>query len=157
MPEIQTPSRVKPLLALVAVLVLAFVALYAFFPKFRASLPFSKQVAEPTQVVVPTAELPKNFPANLPLVKASVVLHNFETTNDKGATQSVRKWQSVETPDHVKATYSEFFAKNGWEVVTQVDQPTLHILAARHNKQFMSVSIHPVPNGTGSLIEVTVK
>jgi hypothetical protein len=63
----------------------------------------------------------------------------------------------VETPDHVKATYAEFFAKNGWEVVTQVDQPTLHILAARHDKQFMSVSIHPVPNGTGSLIEVTVK
>lgn len=157
MSEIQPPSKAKPLLALVAVLVVAFVALYAFFPKFRASLPFSKKVAEPTQTVVPTAELPKNFPANLPLAKASVVVHNFETTNDQGATQSVRKWESIETPDHVKATYAEFFAKNGWEIVTQVDQPTLHILAARHDKEFMSVSIHPTPTGTGSLIEVTVK
>lgn len=157
MSEIQTPSKVKPLLALAAVLVLAVVALYFFFPKFRASLPFSKPMAEPTQKAIPTAELPQNFPANLPLAKASVVLHNFETTNDTGATQSVRKWESVETSDYVKAIYIDFFAKNGWEIVTQVDQPALHMLAARHDQEFMSVSIHSAPKGRGSFIEVMVK
>ena len=110
-----------------------------------------------TRKTVPTSELPSKFPVDTPLTKASVVVHNFESSLPDGTTQSVRKWQSVEAPTHVRASYMEYFAKNGWEVTTSVSQPELELVAARKDALFMSVSIHKAPEGNGSLVEVVVK
>ncbi len=155
--ETQTRSFIKPLIFLVVLLIIILGLLFWFIPSLRSKLPFTQKQPAVQRQVINTAELPNGFPVNLPLLKASVVVHNFEVMGDDGVKQSVRKWQSTETVTHAKAAYTEYFAKNGWEIVTNVDQPTVQLLGAKRDKQFMSVSIHSSPSGSGSLIEVTVR
>lgn len=141
---------------MLVVLILLLIAGFSLYPYIKNRF-LTKKDNQIERKTIPTSELPSKFPADTPLTKAAVVVHNFEANLPDGTTQSVRKWQSVEAPTQVRASYVNYFAQNGWEVTTSVSQPGLELVAARKDELFMSVSIHTAPDGNGSLIEVAVK
>src|SRR4051812_33086579 len=72
---------------------------------------------------VPAGQLPKAFPADLPLEKNARVLENFETKDQAtGKVLSTRVYVSAKTLDENWAAYQKYAKDEGWKIISSINQ-----------------------------------
>jgi hypothetical protein len=74
------------------------------------------------------SELPSGFPENLPEENGVEVLENYEAVTEDGRTQSTRVMTTERTSAQAAKVYSDFFAKLGWNEISNEDNGDVVIL-----------------------------
>ena len=110
------------------------------------STPTMSQVAS-----VPAAQVPPGMPANLPWEKGATVLQNFTVKDPAtGKTQSTRAYVSSKSLDSNFAAYQAYLKKNGWTVVSSIDQPAIKNVSATKSGARLDIII--AKNSQGQVI-----
>ncbi len=75
---------------------------------------------------IPSSQIPKAMPANLPFEKGAQILQNFEVKDPAtGKTQSSRVYVSSKTIDANYAIYQKYLKDNGWTIMSALSQPAI--------------------------------
>lgn len=81
---------------------------------------------------VDSAKLPANLPADLPLEKDARIVGNHEVADaESGTVQSDRSYATRKTLAENFTIYKSYLDKNGWEILTILDQPDYKMLSAK--------------------------
>lgn len=98
---------------------------------------------------------PPHIPQDFPGVSNQSVSYNYALKTDSGEDQGVRSFTNDKTPAENMTPYTNYFKKNGWTIVTNVEEKRLSLVSAFKDSDAIQVSITPGPNDKGSQVEIT--
>ncbi len=91
---------------------------------------------------VPTSQLPQQFPSDIPIESGAKIVQNYNASAEDGRFQATRVFETKKTLSANYTLYKDFFSKNGWTVLTTLDQPTLKVVSAKKNNANAQVTIN---------------
>ena len=97
-------------------------------PSSRQPEPVAK-TSTSTPVVqhnVDTAQLPEQFPSDIPLEQGAKITLNYNAVNAKGMYQASREFISAKSLDQNFEFYQRVLKQNGWMITQTLDDPTRH-------------------------------
>jgi len=120
-------------------------------PAYQPPKVLSKQDA-------PAAQLPGNFPADLPQEPDQAVTLNFTQTYDNGNTVGVREFNTAKPEQAVFTQYKDYFTKAGWQIlpINQTGAESTSVFVATLNGQEATVAINPAGSGVKGLFSVSI-
>ncbi len=148
-------SKRDIIILIVIVLVLAGIL---FFLPFRSAPPSKRPPV--TVAKVPLSELPKSFPANLPVDAVIKVVANYTATVPGGAVQATRSVLSSRSVQESFSFYKTFLSspKNGWAIMAEVNDPKIldrKALFARNAGGVLGINISAGKAAGTSNVEVS--
>ena len=101
------------------------------------------QLPQIKKTEVPTNKLPDGFPADIPLEAGASITQNYNAEGT-GLVQATRVWTTQQTLDASFLVYTKFFnnAKNGWKVLTTLNQPQLKSISVSKGDVQVIVTIN---------------
>lgn len=149
----------KRLLVLVGVLVVLIVVVGAYW----RSTPMHRE--QPNSVVnkqpkipgekkdVGSEQLPKNFPADVPIEEGAAVVQNFNVDNN-GYQQATRSFETRNTLAQNLALYKKYLTSNGYQISTTIDQPNYKMVYGTKGKE--SLRIEMTDNSVSKIKTVSI-
>ncbi|MBI4050411.1 MAG: hypothetical protein HY609_06820 [Deltaproteobacteria bacterium] len=90
---------------------------------------------------VPVTESPERFPADIPIETGAKIVQNYNAETEDGRFQATRVFETSKTLAANYALYKDFFTKNGWMILTTLDQPSLKVVSAKKDNIVVQVNI----------------
>ena len=123
---------------------------FAADPKLKENpVNLGQNVANPNPQNQPQAELPADFPTEIPRYP-NAQLQEVTTT----APTTNTRWFTSDSADKIQAFYKQQFQNNNWQILEQPNQPT-GSLAARFND--LKVTVAAVPTQNPGVTEFTIQ
>ncbi len=136
----------KRLLVLGGVLIVLIVAVGAYWhsPHKNASMP-DNVITKQSQTTgakkdVDAEQLPKNFPADIPIEEGASVVQNFNV-DDKGYQQATRSFETQVSLDKNLALYKKYLTANGYKITVTIDQPTYKMVSGTKDKDNLRIEM----------------
>jgi hypothetical protein len=150
--EIKTNRSKIGLLSIIFIIIFCILVVGAisFFSGFKDR--GKVKTADKSRQVVVAEQLPAGLPADLPYLATGIPVQNFTTLSGKDQIGS-RKVLVTNPVAEIKTAYLDYFAKFGWEIVTDFSETGREVLSASKNDQNLTVSIKD--SGGKSLLELT--
>lgn len=145
---------IKLLLAIVAVLILAFV-LYKFVGNNRQSSELkTPETAVVKKMDVDFSKLPEKFPTNIPIESGAKITQNYNATTPEGEFQATRSFVTTKTLAENIKIYSNILDKDGWKSKVVVDDPNFKMISGSKDKKQITISVDD--NKTTNIKTVTI-
>ena len=96
-------------------------------------------------VQVPTTQLPKGLPSDLPIEKSATVISNVQFATPDGKTQYTRSYYSSRTLDDNYTVFKNYLDKNGWTINSAVNTEAVKTLDATKGNNRLSITIGKDP------------
>ena len=93
-------------------------------------------------IEVDHAQLPENFPADVPTEKGAVIVYNFNAINAQGQDQSSREFISKETLKKNFDLYTKVLKDGGWTITGSTDGETQKIILATKGDNSLTIRIY---------------
>lgn len=92
---------------------------------------------------VPDDMLPGNFPADLPTEDGAAITENkLSEVNDQGW-QATRSYESTQSLAANYTTYTNYLRSNGWDVISQTNEPNFKSVTGKKGYQVLKVMLNP--------------
>lgn len=154
MPDKKLLNIIIGVVILIALIVLVW--WYAF-----PSKPASKGPVKPVNKIenVKPAELPKGFPADLPLEAGAKILNNYNATSPDGKRmQATRSFESAKTASANFDLYKTYLTKNKWTILGEVNDPNKPqslAIFAKKGEGILNVGITPSGTAKTSIVDLS--
>ena len=128
------------------IIILAVVVAAVWALKQRVPSPSPKPAEQKTTAVareaLPQEQLPKNFPADFPMISAqrTEILQN-DNVIVEGKQQGRRQFVSDKTLEENHQLYKDYMQKTAWQIVSDVNELEFKSLIGRRGNLVLSVSI----------------
>lgn len=110
---------------------------------------------QPSPVQTASAQLPADFPAEVPLYPNRVLLEATQQPGqDNQPSQTLTRWNSPDSSDRVVSFYRQELQKNGWNLDGQPNSDTQGVFEADRNQLQLRVNVQAAGSGTGFEIQV---
>lgn len=130
------PSSLKKWIWVIAIAVVVVVVFAIAYPRMQGGntttvLPKHQGIEKKD---VDTSKLPEKFPGDIPLEEGAKVVQNYNATAPDGTIQATRMFETAKTLDENFKLYKDFFTKNGWTIVSSLDQENIKAIGATKDK-----------------------
>lgn len=151
----------QKLIYLIVILAVVVAAVW-FLKKQRVPPPGSEPAKQTTPAVIrealPQEQLPKNFPADFPLIPAekTEIVQNDNVTVE-GKQQGRRQFVSDKTLEENYQLYKDYMQKTAWLILSDINEPDYKSLIGRQGSQVLSVSISKNAESGGVIINAVIE
>ncbi len=145
---------IKLLLAVVAVLILAFV-LYKFIGDRQKFVELkTPETAVVKKMDVDYSKSPEKFPTNIPIESGAKITQNYNATTPEGEFQATRSFITTKSLDENVKIYSNILNKDGWKSSVVVDNSNFKMISGSKDKKQITISVDD--NKTTNIKTVTI-
>lgn len=109
-----------------------------------------------TKADIPQDKLPNKFPEDMPIESGAVITQNFSAFGEDGSYQATRAFETTKSLAENMTIFRQYMTKNGWEIKSSVDNPTLKSVVAAKGTQRLSVSASDNPATKVKTVTITV-
>ena len=100
--------------------------------------------------------LPNKFPADMPIEAGAVITQNFNAFAEDGSYQATRAFETSKSLAENMTVFRQYMTKNGWEIKSSVDNPTLKSVVGAKGSQRLSVSASDNPATKVKTVTITL-
>ena len=108
-----------------------------------------------TKSEVDASKLPSQFPANIPIESGAKITQNYNASAENGLYQATRAFESAKTLDENFKLYSDFVQRDGWKLLTGLNQDKLKVIAAQKDKANLQITMSVNSQSGKNIVEIS--
>lgn len=132
----------KLLVVVAALFALLFVAYKLSMNSKKEQAANQTQLAQVEKTNVDFSELPERFPSNIPIETGAQITQNYNSKTPEGQFQATRVFITKQSLAANIKLYTDFLTKEGYEIKSSVDQPTLKMVMGSKGAQSIQVTVN---------------
>ena len=117
-----------------------------------SSIESNKKVTEE----VKSSDLPKKFPADIPIETGVEIIKNENTVDPDGTSHAIRTFVSTKTLDENYAIYTAYLNSNGWIIESTVNKPDNKVIFASKAAQTIQIAASQLKGTQTNTVTISI-